>query len=68
MLNNLREQMYRYRLEYIKDASKRQNLVVEHDRIIRAIKERRIDEARASIREHIDNQEITIAHNIKAQD
>jgi DNA-binding GntR family transcriptional regulator len=60
--------MYRYRLEYIKDASKRQNLVIEHDHIIRAIRERRIDEARAAIRDHIDNQEITIAHNIKAQE
>jgi DNA-binding GntR family transcriptional regulator len=60
--------MYRYRLEYIKDASKRQNLVVEHDHIIRAIREHRIDEARAAIRDHIDNQEITIAQNIKAQE
>jgi DNA-binding GntR family transcriptional regulator len=68
ILNNLREQMYRYRLEYIKDASKRQNLVVEHDHIIRAIREHRIDEARAAIRDHIDNQEITIAQNIKAQE
>jgi DNA-binding GntR family transcriptional regulator len=68
ILNNLREQMYRYRLEYIKDASKRQNLVIEHDHIIRAIKERRIDEARTAIRNHIDNQEITIAQNIKAQE
>jgi DNA-binding GntR family transcriptional regulator len=68
MLNNLREQMYRYRLEYIKDASKRQILVVEHDHIINAIKSRQISEARAAIREHIDNQEITIAHNIKAQE
>jgi DNA-binding GntR family transcriptional regulator len=68
ILNNLREQMYRYRLEYIKDASKRQNLVVEHDQIIRAIREHRIDEARAAIRDHIDNQEITIAQNIKAQE
>jgi DNA-binding GntR family transcriptional regulator len=68
ILNNLREQMYRYRLEYIKDASKRQNLVIEHDHIIRAIREHRIDEARAAIRDHIDNQEITIAQNIKAQE
>ena len=34
ILNNLREQMYRYRLEYIKDADKRQILVVEHDYIL----------------------------------
>ena len=33
ILNNLREQMYRYRLEYIKDADKRQILMVEHEHI-----------------------------------
>ena len=34
ILNNLREQMYRYRLEYIKDEDKRQILVVEHEHIL----------------------------------
>lgn len=34
ILNNLREQMYRYRLEYIKDADKRQILVIEHEHIL----------------------------------
>ena len=67
MLNNLREQMYRYRLEYIKDPSKRQIVIIEHDHILKAVKERHVAEARAAIREHIDNQEITIAQNIKAQ-
>ena len=37
ILNNLREQMYRYRLEYIKDEDKRQILLVEHDHIIKAL-------------------------------
>ena len=35
ILNNLREQMYRYRLEYIKDADKRQILMVEHEHIFK---------------------------------
>lgn len=38
ILNNLREQMYRYRLEYIKDEDKRQILIVEHEHILAAIK------------------------------
>ena len=38
MLNNLREQMYRYRLEYIKDADKRQVLMVEHEHILNALR------------------------------
>ena len=65
ILNNLQEQMYRYRLEYIKDTAKHPILVVEHDHILRALKERRVTEAKAAIREHIDNQEITVSRNLK---
>lgn len=67
ILNNLREQMYRYRLEYIKDSAKRQILIVEHDHILKAVKERHVAEAKTAIREHIDNQEITVSKNIKEQ-
>lgn len=67
ILNNLREQMYRYRLEYIKDADKRQILLVEHDHILKAIRSRHVAEAKTAIREHIDNQEITVLKNIKEQ-
>ena len=67
MINTLSEQMYRYRLEYIKDADKRQILVVEHDYILKAIRSRHVAEAKKAIREHIDNQEITVSKNIKEQ-
>jgi len=67
ILNNLREQMYRYRLEYIKDAAKRQILILEHDHILSALINRHTAEAKAAIREHIDNQEITVSKNIKEQ-
>lgn len=65
ILNNLREQMYRYRLEYIKDADKRQILIVEHEHILRALKNHNIGEAKSAVREHIDNQQLTVAKNIK---
>ena len=68
ILNNLREQMYRYRLEYIKDADKRQVLMVEHEHILSALKVRNLAEARMAAREHIDNQEITVSKNIKEQE
>lgn len=68
ILNNLREQMYRYRLEYIKDEDKRQVLLLEHDNILRAVKQRKVDEAKTAMREHIDNQEITVSKNIKEQE
>lgn len=68
MLNNLREQMYRYRLEYIKDEDKRQVLLVEHEHILAALKGRNIAEAKTAMREHIDNQEITVSRNIKEKE
>lgn len=64
MLNNLREQMYRYRLEYIKDEDKRKILVLEHEKILKTVRERKVAEAKEAVREHIDNQEITVARNI----
>ena len=64
MLNNLREQMYRYRLEYIKDEDKRKILVLEHGKILKTVRERKVAEAKEAVREHIDNQEITVARNI----
>ncbi len=67
IINNLREQMYRYRLEYIKDADKRQILLIEHENILKAVKGGRLAEAKAAMREHIDNQEITVSKNIKGK-
>lgn len=64
MLNNLREQMYRYRLEYIKDEDKRKILILEHERILKAVRDRKVADAKEAMREHIDNQEITVTKNI----
>ena len=68
ILNNLREQMYRYRLEYIKDEDKRQILLIEHEHILKALSLRHVQEAKQAVREHIDNQEITIRKNLKEQE
>ena len=68
LLNNLREQMYRYRLEYIKEADKRQILLIEHEHILKGLKERKMAEVKEAMREHIDNQEITVSRNIKERD
>lgn len=65
ILNNLREQMYRYRLEYIKDRQTRDNLVVEHEWIIDALKKKDKEKGRKAILNHIENQQATILENIK---
>jgi DNA-binding GntR family transcriptional regulator len=57
IINNLREQMYRYRLEYVKDARTHSILISEHNDIIREIKDKNVDVARKVIRQHINNQE-----------
>ena len=56
IINNLREQMYRYRLEYVKDARTHSILISEHN-VIKQIKEKNVDVARKVIHQHISNQE-----------
>lgn len=65
MVNNLREQMYRYRLEYLKDFSTHSRLDEEHVKIFEAVSARDIESATALIREHIYNQEVTVVKNIQ---
>lgn len=60
ILNNIREQMYRYRLEYIKDADSWNRLVDEHMAIYQSIKNRDKESAVNAILIHIDNQEKNI--------
>lgn len=57
ILNNIGEQMYRYRFEYIKNKTAWNRLVEEHMNIYEAIKNRDKDLAIKSILLHIDNQE-----------
>lgn len=64
LLNNLREQMYRYRLEYVKDKESRNKLLEEHEGILKAIKSRDVEVAKHNIRVHIENQETTILKNL----
>ena len=64
LLNNLREQMYRYRFEYIKDANMREDLRREHREITDAIIKGECERAKAAISIHIDNQEENILKNL----
>jgi DNA-binding GntR family transcriptional regulator len=56
IMNGLREQMYRYRLEHIKDKVGRSGLVEEHEEIIEALEKRDSAQARVAIRNHIQKQ------------
>ena len=64
MINNLAEQMYRYRFEYIKDASLHERLIREHKSLMDAILNGDIVAARNAAKTHIDNQEKSILKQI----
>ncbi len=64
ILNNLREQMYRYRLEYIKEESKRHSLITEHIEFINALERRDKLAAKNAVSTHIYNQKQTILEAI----
>lgn len=56
ILNNLREQMYRYRLEYLKDSGSHEKLDGEHEAIYESIHNGDKEAVCAMIGQHIDNQ------------
>ena len=66
MVNNLAEQMYRYRFEYIKDEGGRERLVEEHKRIYDAVIKGDIETATKEISVHIKNQEDSIIQLIRS--
>lgn len=65
MVNNLSEQMYRYRFEYIKDSRQHETLVKEHRIIYQSILDKDKDTAAAAAKTHIDNQRKAIMRQIR---
>lgn len=68
LLNQLREQMYRYRVEHIKMKERRSLLIREHQEIIDALRERDSQTAVLVMRRHINNQEIQVGRKIKEKE
>ena len=64
ILNNLREQMYRYRVEYLKDIAVRRTLAEEHRSICEALRAGDETQALDYIRVHIDNQQKAIIRGL----
>ncbi len=67
LVNNLSEQMYRYRFVYIQEESRHDNLVAEHREIYESIVSRDKERASASAKLHIDNQEKAIVRQIRME-
>ena len=67
LVNNLSEQMYRYRFVYIKEESKHDMLVAEHREIYESIASRDKERAARAAKLHIDNQEKSIIRQIRLE-
>ena len=68
LLNNLREQVYRYRVEYIKDPMNYPVLIREHEAILLALGERNVKKAESAMHEHVANQAAAVKNVIQQQD
>ena len=67
LVNNLSEQMYRYRFVYIKEENQHDTLVAEHREIYESIAERNKERAARAARIHIDNQEKAVIKQIRLE-
>ena len=65
LVNNLSEQMYRYRFEYIKDSSQHPTLIEEHRIIYQSLVDKDKETASAAAKTHIDNQRKSIIRQIR---
>lgn len=64
MLNNLRQVLYRYRLECLKDENTHQQMLREHLAIISNIENKNVDKATDNIAAHITNQATIVSKRL----
>ena len=68
LLNNLREQIYRYRVEYLKDEKNYPRLIEEHRQIMQGLKERNEQYVVEMTKKHMDNQAVAVRNIIRQQE
>lgn len=68
MLNNLREQIYRYRVEYLKDESSYPLLLEEHRAIVEGLMSKDKDMVKEMMHRHISNQAVAVRAMIQNQE
>lgn len=67
ILSNLREQMYRYRVEYLKDQKNYPVLVREHSEIVKGLSEKNKEKVTAAMHNHVRNQAAAVKEIIREQ-
>ncbi|NSW92228.1 MAG: GntR family transcriptional regulator [Firmicutes bacterium] len=68
IVNNLREQVYRFRVIYLKDLSSTKEVIREHMEIYEAIMRKDANAAREAAKRHIRSQEIMIINAVTKND
>lgn len=67
LVNNLSEQMYRYRFEYLKDITSHEMLKKEHEEMYQSILKKDKVSAAEVVRKHIRNQEGAIIRQLRLE-
>ena len=67
LLSNLREQMYRYRMEYLKDTTTHPSIIEEHEALYMSLSTHNVEMAKNTIRSHVYNQVKTVSRNIEGE-
>ncbi len=67
LLNNLREQLYRYRIEYLKDPANYPTLIQEHDAIVEGLATGNEELLMRAMHEHVVNQAAAVKEIIQNQ-
>ena len=68
MLNNLREQMYRYRVEYLKDENNYPTLMKEHKDIVEGLVRKNKTQVTEPMHQHVKNQAVAVKAMIQEQE
>ena len=68
ILNNLREQMYRYRVEYLKDEKNFPILIREHSQIVEGLTAKDKTMLTAAMHKHVMNQATAVKEMIREQE
>ena len=68
MLNNLREQMYRYRVEYLKNDTVYPRLIEEHEKIYEGLKRKDKETVVEIVSHHVMIQELVVKNIIQEQE
>ena len=68
LLNNLKENMYRYRLEYLKDRNYRDSLTREHAGIIASLENGDREAGIKAVEKHIENQKKAVMEKLRQEE